>query len=104
MNELTKILLNIRSLRSFARDNLTIEQCEEALDKLSQVVAERQQIAQEEQAANAEREAKLKEYAAKAYLYFQQAEEKQKKGDWAGYGEELNKLRELLKIMKDIYK
>ena len=63
MNELTKILLNIRSLRSFARDNLTIEQCEEALDKLSQVVAERQQIAQEEQAANAEREAKLKEYA-----------------------------------------
>ena len=47
-------------------------------------------------------EAKLKEYAAKAYMYFQKAEENQRDGNWTGYGEELNKLKELLKIMKDI--
>jgi DNA-binding protein H-NS len=62
MSELTKTLLNIRSLRAFARE-LTLEQLEEALDKLTIVVQERQESEEEERAANAEREAKLAEYA-----------------------------------------
>ncbi|MEB5519401.1 transcriptional regulator, partial [Vibrio cholerae] len=40
MSEITKTLLNIRSLRAYARE-LTIEQLEEALDKLTTVVQER---------------------------------------------------------------
>ncbi|MDG3087683.1 H-NS family nucleoid-associated regulatory protein [Vibrio hannami] len=62
MSELTKTLLNIRSLRAFARE-LTLEQLEEALDKLTIVVDERRSAAEEEKAALAEREAKLSEYA-----------------------------------------
>ena len=42
MNEFLKILLNIRSLRAACRD-LSLEQPEEGLQKLSEVVAERQQ-------------------------------------------------------------
>ncbi len=63
MSDLAKTLLNIRSLRAFARE-LTIEQLEEALDKLTIVVEERKSAAEEELAVKAEREAKLKEYAA----------------------------------------
>ncbi len=62
MSELTKTLLNIRSLRAYARE-LTMEQLEEALDKLTTVVEERRDAYEEEKAANAEREAKLSEYA-----------------------------------------
>lgn len=62
MSELTKTLLNIRSLRAFARE-LTFEQLEEALEKLTLVVEERRSAAEEEKAANEEREAKLAEYA-----------------------------------------
>lgn len=58
MSELTKTLLNIRSLRAYARD-LTLEQLEEALDKLSTVVQERQEAEAEEQKARAEQEEKL---------------------------------------------
>ncbi len=58
MSELTKTLLNIRSLRAFARE-LTLEQLEEALDKLNTVVAERKEAEEEERAARAEQEAKL---------------------------------------------
>jgi DNA-binding protein H-NS len=58
MSELTKTLLNIRSLRAYARD-LTLEQLEEALDKLTVVVTERKEIEEQEKAANAEQEAKL---------------------------------------------
>ncbi|EOA6546482.1 H-NS family nucleoid-associated regulatory protein [Vibrio vulnificus] len=50
MSELTKTLLNIRSLRAFSRE-LTLEQLEEALDKLTTVVAERQEAEAEEQEA-----------------------------------------------------
>jgi uncharacterized protein len=49
-------------------------------------------------------EAKLKDYAGKAYTYFLRAEEHQRNGNWSGYGEEINHLREILKIMKDIQK
>ena len=42
MNEFLKVLLNIRSLRATCRE-LSLEQLEEALEKLSAIVAERQQ-------------------------------------------------------------
>lgn len=58
MSELTKTLLNIRSLRAFARE-LTLEQLEEALEKFTLVVDERRDAAEAEQAAKAEQEAKL---------------------------------------------
>ncbi|WP_070963038.1 H-NS family nucleoid-associated regulatory protein [Vibrio sonorensis] len=58
MSELTKVLLNIRSLRVLARD-LSTEQLEEALDKLTTVVQERKEAEEAELAAAAEQEAKL---------------------------------------------
>lgn len=58
MSELTKTLLNIRSLRAFARE-LTLEQLEEALDKLTTVVSERKEVEEAERAQAAEQEAKL---------------------------------------------
>ncbi|CAH8195806.1 MULTISPECIES: H-NS family nucleoid-associated regulatory protein [Vibrio] len=58
MSELTKTLLNIRSLRAFSRE-LTLEQLEEALDKLTIVVQERRESEEEERSARAEQEAKL---------------------------------------------
>ncbi|NLS11448.1 H-NS histone family protein [Vibrio sp. SM6] len=58
MSELTKTLLNIRSLRAYARD-LTLEQLEEALDKLNTVVSERRESEEAERAALAEQEEKL---------------------------------------------
>ncbi len=58
MSEITKTLLNIRSLRAFSRE-LTLEQLEEALDKLTTVVEERREIEEQEKAALAEQEAKL---------------------------------------------
>ncbi|MDA0127703.1 H-NS family nucleoid-associated regulatory protein [Vibrio sp. MarTm2] len=58
MSELTKTLLNIRSLRAFSRE-LTLEQLEEALDKLTTVVEERREAEEAERAAAAEQEAKL---------------------------------------------
>ncbi|KII75563.1 H-NS family nucleoid-associated regulatory protein [Vibrio renipiscarius] len=58
MSELTKTLLNIRSLRAFSRE-LTLEQLEEALEKLSLVVSERKEAEEAESAERAEQEAKL---------------------------------------------
>ncbi|QXO18465.1 MULTISPECIES: H-NS family histone-like protein [Vibrio] len=58
MSEITKTLLNIRSLRAYARE-LTVEQLEEALDKLSTVVEERKEAEEEERAAREAQEAKL---------------------------------------------
>lgn len=51
MNEIIKTLLNIRSLRAYSRE-LTLEQLQEALKKLSTVVEERR----EEEAKNQEQE------------------------------------------------
>ncbi|HGF7511198.1 H-NS family nucleoid-associated regulatory protein [Vibrio cholerae] len=62
MSEITKTLLNIRSLRAYARE-LTIEQLEEALDKLTTVVQERKEAEAEEIAARAEQDAKLAAFA-----------------------------------------
>ncbi|TFH92794.1 H-NS family histone-like protein [Vibrio ouci] len=58
MSELTKTLLNIRSLRAFSRE-LTLEQLEEALDKLTIVVNESKESEEADRAAAAEQEAKL---------------------------------------------
>ncbi|CAM3150484.1 H-NS family nucleoid-associated regulatory protein [Vibrio rarus] len=64
MSEITKTLLNIRSLRAFSRE-LTLEQLEEALDKLTIVVEERRENEAEERALREEKEKKLAEYAQK---------------------------------------
>ncbi|MDA9555912.1 H-NS histone family protein [Vibrio sp.] len=62
MSEITKTLLNLRSLRAFSRD-LTLEQLEEALEKLTTVVEERQSAEEEANAARAEEEARVAEIA-----------------------------------------
>lgn len=61
MTEFLKTLLNIRSLRAAGRE-LTLEQLEEGLAKLTSVVEERRESEAEERAVAAERERKLKEY------------------------------------------
>lgn len=53
MSELTKTLLNIRSLRAFSRE-LTLEQLEEALEKLTTVVEERREAEEAEREALAQ--------------------------------------------------
>ena len=58
MSELTKTLLNIRSLRAFSRE-LTLEQLEEALEKLTIIVEERREAEEVERAALEQQEAKL---------------------------------------------
>lgn len=63
MSELTKTLLNIRSLRAFSRE-LTLEQLEEIKQKLSAVIDERKIEEAELNAEREEKEAKLKEIAA----------------------------------------
>lgn len=63
MSELTKTLLNIRSLRAFSRE-LTLEQLEEIKQKLSAVIDERKIEEAELDAEREEKEAKLKEIAA----------------------------------------
>jgi DNA-binding protein H-NS len=62
MPELTKTLLNIRSLRAFSRE-LTLAQLEEALEKLTSVVEERREQEAEELAQRQAQEAKLAEIA-----------------------------------------
>lgn len=58
MSELVKTLLNIRSLRAFSRE-LTLEQLEEALEKLTLVVEERREQEELERAELEAQEAKL---------------------------------------------
>lgn len=62
MTEMIKTLLNIRSLRAFSRD-LTLEQLEEALDKLTTVCLERQESEEEAQKARAEQEERIAQIA-----------------------------------------
>ncbi|ELI5720946.1 H-NS histone family protein [Vibrio fluvialis] len=62
MSEVTKTLLNIRSLRAYSRE-ISLEQLEEALDKLTIVVGERKIQEEEEAAARKEQEQKLKAIA-----------------------------------------
>ena len=59
MENLTKTLLNLRSLRAFSRENLTLEQLEDALDKFTIIVKERQLQAEHEQQLEQEKQQKL---------------------------------------------
>ncbi|BDP33539.1 TPA: H-NS histone family protein [Vibrio parahaemolyticus] len=59
MTELTKVLLNMRSLRAFTRDEMTLEQLEDALNKLTTVVEERREAEELERAAQKEQEEKM---------------------------------------------
>ena len=60
-NELLTTLLNIRTLRSVSKD-ISLEDLELALDKLTIVVIERQEKAKQALAEDASRLAKLEEY------------------------------------------
>lgn len=62
MTELTKTLLNIRSLRAFSRE-LTMTQLEEALEKLTLVVEERREQEESQAEERKAQEAKLAEIA-----------------------------------------
>ncbi|MEZ9185225.1 H-NS family nucleoid-associated regulatory protein [Vibrio splendidus] len=62
MTEMIKTLLNIRSLRAFSRE-LTLEELEEALNKLTTVFLERQESEEVEREARAEQESKVAEIA-----------------------------------------
>lgn len=62
MNEFLKVLLNIRSLRAACRD-LTLEQLEEGLEKLSAIVDERRQDESAERQAREEHQKKIAKYA-----------------------------------------
>lgn len=61
MSDTLKVLLNLRSLRAVARE-LTLEQLQEALEKLQAVVTEREESEAEARAAEKEREEKLEKY------------------------------------------
>lgn len=62
MSNVFKTLLNLRSLRAVAREELTLEQLQEALEKLQTVVAEREEAEAESRQAKKEKEEKLKSY------------------------------------------
>lgn len=62
MTDAIKLLMNIRSLRAFARESMTLEQLQEALEKLNQVVNERTAEEEQAKAANKEHEEKLEAY------------------------------------------
>ncbi|MCD9492605.1 H-NS histone family protein [Photobacterium phosphoreum] len=61
MQDTIKLLLNLRSLRVFSRE-MTLEQLQESLDKLTQVVNERTQEEEQSLAENKERNDKLEAY------------------------------------------
>ena len=61
MSEFIKVLLNIRSLKAAARD-LTLEQLEEGLSKLTSVVEERRNELEADRKNREERTRKINEY------------------------------------------
>ena len=63
MSNFIKVLLNIRSLKAAARE-LTIEQLEDGLSKLTAVIDELRSQKQTEQRQNEERARKIAEYKA----------------------------------------
>ncbi|QSV17135.1 H-NS family nucleoid-associated regulatory protein [Photobacterium ganghwense] len=62
MRNIIKLLTNIRSLRAFAREYMTLEQLKDALEKLTQVVKEREAEEEQLKAENKERAEKLEVY------------------------------------------
>ena len=69
MTDFLKVLLNIRSLRAVARD-LTLEQLEEGLAKLTAIVEERRNNEEEDRKSREERERKTG--LTHQCLYFEQ--------------------------------
>ncbi|MFM5848123.1 H-NS family nucleoid-associated regulatory protein [Aeromonas veronii] len=63
MNEFLKVLLNVRSLRAVLRE-LSLEQLQEAHEKIEAIYLERLEQAEKEQAAQAEHQQKLAEFQA----------------------------------------
>ncbi|MCD9538956.1 H-NS family nucleoid-associated regulatory protein [Photobacterium carnosum] len=61
MSDAIKLLLNLRSLRTASRE-ITLEQLQEALDKLTQIVNERTQEEEQLHAENKEHNEKLEAY------------------------------------------
>ncbi|WCH23636.1 H-NS family nucleoid-associated regulatory protein [Aeromonas salmonicida] len=61
MSEFLKVLLNIRSLRAALRE-LSLEQIQEAHEKIEAIYLKRLEHAEKEQAANAERQQKLAKF------------------------------------------
>lgn len=62
MSNTIKLLTNIRSLRAFARESMTLDQLKDALEKLTQVVNEREAEEEKLKAENKERTEKLEAY------------------------------------------
>ncbi|GAB3524930.1 H-NS family histone-like protein [Photobacterium alginatilyticum] len=62
MSDVFTTLLNLRSLRAAAREEFTLEQLQEALEKLQTVVAEREEAEAESRQAEKEKEHKLNAY------------------------------------------
>jgi DNA-binding protein H-NS len=63
MSEFRKVLLNVRSLRAALRE-LSLEQLQEAHEKIELIYLERLELAEKEQAAQAEHQQKLAEFQA----------------------------------------
>ena len=61
MSDLFKMLMNLRSLRATSRE-VTLEQLQESLDKLTQIVNERTQEEEQSRAENKEHNEKLEAY------------------------------------------
>ena len=61
MSDVFKVLNNLRSLRALSRD-YSLDQLQEALDKLTTVVTERAEQEEETRAAEKERQGKLAQY------------------------------------------
>lgn len=61
MSEIISVFLNLRTLRSQSRE-LTLEQLQEGLEKLTQVINERAQEEEQLRAENREKEEKLEAY------------------------------------------
>ncbi|MFM5662033.1 H-NS family nucleoid-associated regulatory protein [Aeromonas veronii] len=63
MSEFLKVLLNVRSLRAALRE-LSLEQVQEAHEKIEAIYLERLELTEKEQAAQAEHRQKLAEFQA----------------------------------------
>lgn len=57
--EIKKVLTNLRSLRAFARENLTLEELEIAYERIEMVLSERRKQEEEQELEAKEKRAKL---------------------------------------------
>ena len=61
MNEFTRVLRNLRTLRNFTRE-LTIPQLESAVEKLQEIIKEKHETAEQHQREIQERKDRIKKY------------------------------------------